>query len=126
MKGNTIVTSYLDEEGAPPEYTNVLSLESTSAVSGPTTRSLYSSTQSAANRAIPITRWPGRARVRPQCAAEGRLGQQAPRAVCSTWSAAGDEGDDYVGGVTVEVLAAPVVDSGRSGVGVAGGDLNVS
>ena len=41
-------------------------------------------------------------------------------------SAAGDEGDDDVGGVAVEVLAAPVVDRGGAGVGVAGGDLDVS
>jgi hypothetical protein len=41
-------------------------------------------------------------------------------------SAAGDEGDDDVGGVAVEVLAAPVVDGRGPGVGVASGDLDVS
>jgi hypothetical protein len=41
-------------------------------------------------------------------------------------SAAGDEGDNDVGGVAVEVLAAPVIDGGGSAVGVTGGDLNVS
>ena len=40
-------------------------------------------------------------------------------------SAAGDEGDDDVGGVAVEVLAAPVVDGGRARVGVPGGDLHI-
>src|SRR3954452_5606230 len=41
-------------------------------------------------------------------------------------SAAGDIGDDDVGGVAVEVLSPPVVDGGGPGVGVAGGDLDVS
>jgi hypothetical protein len=41
-------------------------------------------------------------------------------------SATGHEGDDNVGGVSVEVLASPVVDRGGSGVGVTGGDLDVS
>src|SRR5258708_7893633 len=41
-------------------------------------------------------------------------------------SAAGDVGDDDVGGVAVEVLAASVVDGGGSRVGVTGGDLDVS
>src|SRR5918994_467172 len=41
-------------------------------------------------------------------------------------SAAGDERDDDVGGVAVEVLAAPVVDGRGSGGGVTGGDLDVS
>ena len=40
-------------------------------------------------------------------------------------SAAGDEGDDDVRGVAVEVLATPVVDADRAGVGVTGGDLHV-
>jgi hypothetical protein len=40
-------------------------------------------------------------------------------------SAAGNEGDHDVSGVAVEVLAAPVVDGGGSGVGVTGGDLDV-
>ncbi len=38
----------------------------------------------------------------------------------------GDEGDDYVGGVLVEVLAAAVVDGGRAGISVAGGYLDVA
>ena len=38
--------------------------------------------------------------------------------------AAGDEGYDDVGGVAVEVLAAPVVHRGRPGVSVTGGDLD--
>jgi hypothetical protein len=41
-------------------------------------------------------------------------------------SAAGDEGDDDVGGVAVEVLSSPVVDGCSAWVGVAGGDLDVS
>ena len=41
-------------------------------------------------------------------------------------SAAGDEGDDGVGGVAVVVLAAPVVHGGGAGIGVAGGDLHVA
>ena len=41
-------------------------------------------------------------------------------------SAAGDEGDDDVGSVAVEVRASPVVDGGGAGVGVAGGDLDVA
>jgi hypothetical protein len=41
-------------------------------------------------------------------------------------SAAGDESDDDVGGVAVEVLASPVVDGRGAGVGVTGGDLDVS
>lgn len=41
-------------------------------------------------------------------------------------SGAGDEGDDDVGGVAVEVLAAAVVDRGRAWVGVAGGELHVA
>jgi hypothetical protein len=40
--------------------------------------------------------------------------------------AASDEGDHDVGGVTIEVLASPVVHGGRSGVGVAGGHLDFS
>ena len=47
-------------------------------------------------------------------AAEGRLGQQAPQSGGSTWSTAGDEGQNDVGRVlAVEVLAAPVVDGRR-------------
>ena len=41
-------------------------------------------------------------------------------------SAAGDEGDDDVGGVPIEVLASPVVHLGRSWIGVAGGYLDFS
>ncbi len=41
-------------------------------------------------------------------------------------SAARYEGDDDVGGVTVEVLSASVVDRRRSRIGVAGGELHVS
>src|SRR4051794_25870270 len=41
-------------------------------------------------------------------------------------SAAGDEGDDDVGGVAVEVGASAVIDGGGAGVGVAGGDLDVA
>jgi len=41
-------------------------------------------------------------------------------------SAAGDEGDDGVGGVTVVVLAAPVLDRGRARIGMARGDLDVA
>ena len=41
-------------------------------------------------------------------------------------SSACDEGDDGVGGVPVEVLAAPVVDGGGAWVGVAGGQLHVA
>jgi len=52
---------------------------------------------------------------RPRSAALGRSG-----------SAAGDEGDHDVGGMAVEVLAPPVVDGRGSGVGVTGGDLDVS
>ena len=40
--------------------------------------------------------------------------------------AAGDVGDDDVGGVAVEVLASPVVDGRGAGVGVAGCDLDVT
>ena len=40
-------------------------------------------------------------------------------------SAAGDEGDDDVGGVAIEVLAASVVDGRGAGVGVTSGDLDV-
>jgi hypothetical protein len=40
-------------------------------------------------------------------------------------SAAGDEGDNDVGGVPIEVLASPLR-SGRSRIGVAGGHLNFS
>jgi hypothetical protein len=40
-------------------------------------------------------------------------------------SPAGYEGDDDVGGVAVEVLASAVV-GGGTGVGVAGGELNVA
>lgn len=41
-------------------------------------------------------------------------------------SGAGDEGDDDVGGVPIEVLASPVVHRGRSWIGVAGGYLDFS
>jgi len=41
-------------------------------------------------------------------------------------SATGDEGDDDVGGVPVEVLASPVVHRGRSWIGVEGGYLDLS
>ena len=41
-------------------------------------------------------------------------------------SAAGNESDHDVGGVAVEVLAAPVVDGCGAGVGVTGGDLDIS
>jgi hypothetical protein len=41
-------------------------------------------------------------------------------------SATGDKGDNHVGGVAVEVLAATVIDRGRARVGVAGGELYVS
>lgn len=41
-------------------------------------------------------------------------------------SAAGDEGDDDVGGVPIEVLASPVVHRGRSWIGAAGGCLDFS
>jgi hypothetical protein len=41
-------------------------------------------------------------------------------------SGPGDEGDDYVGGVSVEILATPVVDEGGARVGVSGGDLYVA
>ena len=39
---------------------------------------------------------------------------------------AGDERDDDVGGVAVEVLAASVVDGGGAWVGVTSGDLHVA
>jgi hypothetical protein len=41
------------------------------------------------------------------------------------WLSAGDEGDDYVGGVTVEVLPSPIVDGGCAWIGVARCDLDV-
>jgi hypothetical protein len=41
-------------------------------------------------------------------------------------SASGDEGDDDIGGVTVEVLAPAVIHRGRPRVGVPGGELDVS
>ena len=41
-------------------------------------------------------------------------------------SAAGDESDDDVGGVAVEVLSSPVVDRGGSWVGVSCGELHVA
>jgi len=43
-----------------------------------------------------------------------------------TLSAAGDEGDNDVCGVAVEVLSASIVDRGGARVGVAGGELNVA
>jgi hypothetical protein len=49
-----------------------------------------------------------------------------PRSAARASSAAGDEGDDDVGGVAVEVLSSPVVDGCSAWVGVAGGDLDVS
>jgi hypothetical protein len=59
-----------------------------------------------------------------------RYPDMAPALEVPRWvglgSAAGHEGDHDVGGVAVEVLAAPVVDSRGSGVGVSGGDLDVS
>jgi hypothetical protein len=48
------------------------------------------------------------------------------RRVAGAASAAGNESDDDVGGVAIEVLAAPVIDGGGSGVGVTGGGLDVS
>ena len=39
--------------------------------------------------------------------------------------AAGDEGDDDVGGLLVEVLASVVVDCGGSRLGVTSGDLDL-
>jgi hypothetical protein len=61
-------------------------------------------------------------------AADGRLPQQASKAGVRrpTELAAGDEGHDDVGGVPVQVLAAPVVHRGRPGVGVPGGNLDLS
>jgi hypothetical protein len=50
---------------------------------------------------------------------------KVPRGV-GLGSAAGHEGDDDVGGMSVEVLASRVVDGGGSGVGVTGDDLDVS
>ncbi len=41
-------------------------------------------------------------------------------------SASGDERDHDVGGVSVEVLAATIVDSGRARVGVSGRELHVT
>jgi len=41
-------------------------------------------------------------------------------------SAAGDEGDDDIGSVTVESLAAVVVHRRRAGIGVAGSELDVT
>jgi hypothetical protein len=58
-------------------------------------------------------------------AAVGRGVPKVPRGD-GLGSAASYEGDDDVGGVSVEVLASPVVDGGGSGVGVTGGDLDVS
>jgi len=49
-----------------------------------------------------------------------------PEAGCGSASATGDEGDDDIGGVAVEVLVSPVVDGRGAGVGVTGGDLNVA
>jgi hypothetical protein len=55
--------------------------------------------------------------------------------VCDAWrnsdtrrarSAVCDEGDDGIGGVTVVVLTAAVVDGGGAGIGVASGDLHVA
>ena len=44
----------------------------------------------------------------------------------SAGSAAGDEGDDDVRGVAVEVLSTAVIDGGRAGIGVTSGDLHVA
>ena len=44
----------------------------------------------------------------------------------SAGSGSSDEGDNDIGGVPVEVLASAVVDRGRAGVGVAGGELDVT
>ena len=41
-------------------------------------------------------------------------------------SSTGNECDNDVGGVAVEVLSAPVVDGGCAGVGMAGGELHVT
>lgn len=48
--------------------------------------------------------------------------------MCRSWrlSASGDQGDDDVGGMSVEVLSSSVVDRRGAWVSVAGGDLHVS
>ena len=63
---------------------------------------------------------------RPKCRETAFGGIRSRRSEDPSWSSAGDEGDDGVGGVTVEVLAAPVVHGGGSRVGVAGGELDVA
>jgi hypothetical protein len=66
--------------------------------------------------------------TRPPCPTTGwqlNVGApEVPRRVGSG-STAGDEGDDDVCGVAVEVLAAPVIDGRSPGVGVTSGDLDV-
>ena len=54
----------------------------------------------------------------------GGLSRKCRSASCR--SAAGDEGNDDVGGVAVEVLTSTVVDSCGAGVGVAGGELDIA
>ena len=51
---------------------------------------------------------------------------EVPNGVGSVPRSPGDERDDDVGGVSVEVLASPVVDDGGPGISVAGGDLDVA
>lgn len=69
------------------------------------------------SKAIP---W-NRARVRFDA-----VGRPRCAALVDPDSAAGDESDHDVGGMAVEVLASPVIDGRGSGVGVTGGDLDVS
>jgi hypothetical protein len=58
--------------------------------------------------------------------AQSLIGWFDGRGPGAAWLAAGDVGDDDVGGVPVEVLASPVVDGRGSWVGVAGCDLHVT
>jgi hypothetical protein len=75
---------------------------------------------------------------RPAQHADGEVArtilQLPPRGACriahhrgaGAFSPAGVEGDDDLGGVLVEILAVPVLDGGRSRIGVSGCDLNVA
>ena len=55
-----------------------------------------------------------------------RTGQKAEGLEQGSGLSAGDVGNDDVGGVSVEVLAAPVVDGGGAGIGVSCRKLDVS
>jgi hypothetical protein len=51
---------------------------------------------------------------------------QHPRSAAGGRLASGDERDDNVGGVAVEVFTSAVVDGGGAKIGVTGGDLDVA